>query len=166
VERQRRRHAGAKVASVREQPRGRRHARPSAPPAGRRGIWACSVQAGARRDRACGPVRCSPCDAQMRGFEQMLPRLLDAGPHGFLSVGALLLFARALFAHHEPLKLDGKLVLVNGATSRLGSEVCAQLLRRGANVIVSVTCACPQEERTHAHVLRALGFYAGSRPRP
>jgi len=42
--------------------------------------------------------------------------------------------------------VSGKLVLVNGATGRLGCEVCKKLLCRGANVIVSEETEAEREE--------------------
>eukprot|EP00802_Teleaulax_amphioxeia_P023861 Tamp_24494.p1 GENE.Tamp_24494~~Tamp_24494.p1 ORF type:complete len:320 (+),score=28.89 Tamp_24494:32-961(+) len=67
---------------------------------------------------------------------QMAVSLREAGPYSWLSMGAAALLARRIVLRQDPLQLDGKFVVVNNATSRLGCSVCAQLLRRGAHVIM------------------------------
>jgi hypothetical protein len=83
-------------------------------------------------------------ESSIAGFYNILPRfvrkvvsaLFQVGPHGCLSAGVIIWMVRRMVLRRVPLRLDGKLVLVNGATSRLGYELSRQLLCRGANVIM------------------------------
>ena len=46
-------------------------------------------------------------------------------------------YIRRIVLRQDGVQLNGKLVVVNNAATRLGSALCAKLLRCGANVIVS-----------------------------
>jgi len=77
------------------------------------------------------------CNILPRFLRQVVPALFKVGGiHGCLSAGVILWMVRRMVLRRDPLRLDGKLVLVNGATSRLGYELSRQLLCRGANVIM------------------------------
>jgi len=78
-------------------------------------------------------------------MRQMMIALREAGAYSFLSMGAVIVLARRMIMQKDQMRIDGKLVLVNGATSRLGCELCAQLSRRGANIIMVGAKGRPME---------------------
>ena len=74
-------------------------------------------------------------------------------PYACLAAGALLLLVPRVLWGKERLRLDGKLVLVNGVTSRLGGEVCRLLAQRGAHVIM----VAPKNRPLESYIAHVTG---------
>ena len=73
---------------------------------------------------------------QLPAFMLRAGRAAMQAPYGCLSLCALLIVGRRVLTWQAPFRLDGKLVLVSGVTSRLGREVCRRLLACGATLVL------------------------------